>query len=61
MAKKIWESKTVWLAVLQAVASILAVIFSENPTLMAVGWLGTLKSVVDIMVRVFLTGTSVRF
>lgn len=60
MAKRIWQSKTVWLAVLQGVASVLAVILSENPELVTIGWIGAFKSVLDIVVRVFLTGASVR-
>jgi hypothetical protein len=60
MAKKIFQSKTVWLAILQAVAGIFAVILTENPTLVTVGWVGIVKSIVDVAVRVFLTSTAVR-
>lgn len=60
MAKKIWQSKTVWIAILQAIAGVMAVVFAENPGLVTIGWVGVVKSVVDVAVRLFLTSTAVR-
>jgi hypothetical protein len=48
------------LAILQAVAGILAVIVSENPTLATLGWMGVLKSALDVIVRVFLTDSAIK-
>jgi purine-cytosine permease-like protein len=46
-----WKSKTLWIAVAQAVAGIIAVVISENPELQYVGVLVTVKSVLDFYLR----------
>lgn len=49
--KKWYQSKTLWVAVAQAITGILVVIMSENPELKGVGALGIVKSGVDIWLR----------
>lgn len=50
-SKTFWQSKTFWLAVLQAVAGVIAVILTENPQLEMVGGVAILKSVIDTLLR----------
>ena len=49
--KKIFQSKTVWLAIAQAVAGIFTVILTENPELNTLGWVGVVKSIIDVALR----------
>jgi len=49
--KSAWASKTVGVAVLQAVAGVLAALVSANPTLVTVGWVMVVKSVLDVALR----------
>lgn len=51
MAKYIWQSKTVWLAIAQAIAGICLAVFSADPALQATGFGAVVKSVIDIWVR----------
>lgn len=46
--KSIFKSKTVWIAILQAVASVVIVAFTE---LDMVGYVGIVKSALDIATR----------
>lgn len=46
-----YYSKTIWLAIAQAVASILTAIFAQDPALQTVGILGMIKSIADFVVR----------
>lgn len=55
--KKWWESKAVWIAVLQGVAGVLAAILSTDPALKGVGYLAIVKSVIDYFVRVNTTAS----
>ena len=51
MVKIPWyKSKTLWLAVLQAIASLLGTL-STSPEFQTLGWLGIVKSLVDIYLR----------
>lgn len=50
-AKSIHLSKTFWVAVLQAIAGLLAILMADNPTLDLVGFLAVSKSVVDTVLR----------
>lgn len=59
MTKSFLTSRTIWLAILQAVAGVLVVAISENPELGGVGWLMIAKSGVDICIR-FLTTKELR-
>lgn len=62
MSQKRWyTSVTVWLAIAQAVSSLITVIIAEDPTLLTVGWLGTVKSAADIIVRLFMTSRPITF
>ena len=47
--KTLFESRTFWLAVAQAVASVVSVVLTE---LDMVGYVGIVKSIVDIVRRV---------
>ena len=47
--KTLFESRTFWLAVAQAVASVVIVVLTE---LDMVGYVGIVKSIVDIVLRV---------
>ena len=49
--KKWWQSKTIWIAALQAVAGILIAVLNENPALQSVGVIALMKSLVDISLR----------
>jgi hypothetical protein len=49
--KALIESKTFWLAVLQAVIGAIAVFQAAYPDLNAVGWLVIAKSVLDAFLR----------
>ena len=49
--KKIWESKTVWIAVAQGVVGVIVAIISEDPTLKGAGFLAIVKSFIDMWVR----------
>ena len=49
--KQWYKSKTIWTAVLQAVAGILTVVLAEYPALEAVGYILFLKSFVDSALR----------
>jgi hypothetical protein len=53
--KSWYSSKTIWLAVIQAVLGILAAIRVENPSLFDVGVFLILKSVLDIGLRLLTT------
>jgi len=46
--KKLWQSKTVWFAIAQAVVSVLVVVLTE---LDLVGYIGIVKSVADVVLR----------
>ncbi len=60
MAKNIWQSKTVWIAILQGVAGVVATIYAVDPAVATIGWMAVVKSVLDMVVRVFLTDTAVK-
>lgn len=47
--KKWYQSKTIWIAILQAIAGIFVAFSLEYPT---AGWLLTAKSIVDILIRI---------
>jgi len=47
--KSIFESKTVWIAIIQAVVGGLVIFFTEIPDL--VGYVAVVKSVGDILIR----------
>lgn len=47
--KKLWHSRTFWLAVAQAIVSVLVVVFTE---LDLVGYATLLKSLADVYLRV---------
>lgn len=49
--KKWYESKTIWLAVAQAIAGILTAVYAENPALGAAGIGASVKSLLDIYLR----------
>lgn len=50
-AKPWYLSRTVWVAVLQAVLGVLAVVIAENPELGIVGALAVIKSAIDMILR----------
>ena len=52
MQKSWYQSRTIWLAVGQAVAGILAAVFASNPALQDVGWVLVVKSLVDGYFRI---------
>lgn len=47
--KSIFHSRTFWIAVIQAIASVAIVVLTE---LDLIGWVGFVKSFVDILLRV---------
>lgn len=47
-SKPWYESKVIWLAVLQMIAGIVVVLITKYP---AVGWITVAKSIIDIMIR----------
>lgn len=47
-----YKSKTIWLAVSQAMIGILAVVSTEYPELQLAGTVAILKSVIDILLRI---------
>ena len=49
--KKLWKSRTFWVAVLQGVLGIFIVILSEIPELKAVGGFALAKAFLDIALR----------
>jgi hypothetical protein len=53
--KKIWQSKTFWIAILQALTGIVIAFATNYPT---AGWLLVLKSCLDIATR-FITDKGV--
>lgn len=59
MAKKWYQSTTLWLALAQTAASVLAILVAEDPNIAALGWVGIVKSILDAVVRVFLTSKPV--
>ena len=52
MSKSWLASKTVWIAILQAIGGVLIVVYTENPTF---GWAMLSKSVVDVFIRALTT------
>ena len=44
-------SKTIWLAILQGAAGILTAFFAESPDFQSLGYLVTLKAIIDFMLR----------
>lgn len=52
MNKNWWESRTLWLAIGQAVAGVLLVVFSENQGVVDIGWVSIVKSFLDGYLRV---------
>ena len=52
--KKWYLSKTIWLAILQGIAGVLAAYGSENPDIYSIGYILIAKSILDIGLR-FLT------
>jgi len=48
--KSLLSSRTIWLAIIQAIGSVVLVILTEVPSL--VGYVGILKSILDILLRV---------
>ncbi len=51
IAKSIFESKTFWIAVIQAVLGLLAVIVAVDPSIKVAGIIAMLKSILDIINR----------
>ena len=49
--KKVWQSKTVWVAVVTGVVGVLTVIGNENPEFKLVGVIAILKAVLDFAMR----------
>ena len=52
-------SRTIWVALLQGISSIMIAFLSQDPTLAGVGWFMTGKSFVDIFLR-FVTTTEIK-
>lgn len=50
--KNPFKSKTVWIAILQAVAAVLLVVEANDPTLQSVGGWLLAKSGLDILLRI---------
>lgn len=46
-----YKSKTIWLAILQAISGVLLAFFQTNPTIGEVGWFVMTKSVLDVGIR----------
>lgn len=44
-------SKTIWIAILQAIAGVITIIVAQDPSLLTVGWVATLKSISDVIIR----------
>lgn len=55
--KSLFTSKTFLLALVQAIAGIYAAAVMVDPAIATFGWVMILKSVVDILLRVFTTQT----
>ena len=53
--KKWYASRTVWIAVAQAVAGILAALLETNPSLQGVGVIFIVKSALDLALRISTT------
>jgi len=49
--KKWYQSRTVGIAAAQAVAGVLAVIYSVDPTVATIGYVAIIKSVIDFFLR----------
>jgi hypothetical protein len=49
--KKWFESKTIWMAVIQGAVGVFAAVVTANPALATVGWVLLAKSVLDILLR----------
>lgn len=49
--KKLWQSKTLWIAVIQGVIGVMAVIIADNPYPEAMGTLMIMKSLLDVALR----------
>jgi ABC-type arginine transport system permease subunit len=53
---KSWaKSRTVWVAIGQAVVGVLLAVISADPALQQVGWVAAAKSVLDIVLRAMTT------
>ena len=52
MKKPIWKSRTVILAILQAIVGILTAVLAADPDLQKIGGLLMLKSSADLLLRV---------
>ena len=46
--KTIWQSRTLWLAVIQGIAGVIVILETELP---GVGWVAIVKSVLDVLLR----------
>jgi hypothetical protein len=46
-----YTSKTIWIAILQAAAGVVAAFFTYDPALQTVGAVAIVKSVIDIVLR----------
>ena len=46
-----YMSKTIWLAILQGAAGILAAFLAESPDFQSLGYLVALKAIIDFMLR----------
>ena len=53
--KKVLGSKTVWLAIIQALAGILVAVYSVDPAVASIGWVAIVKSGLDIGLRYLTT------
>ena len=53
MKEKAWyESKTIWIAIIQVVAGAAASLLSEDPTIRTAGVIAVVKGVLDVVMRV---------
>lgn len=50
-SKNWYQSKTIWLAVLQGVIGVIVAVTTEYPELATVGWLVLVKSGLDVAIR----------
>ena len=50
--KKLYQSRTFWIAVIQAIIGVLTVAFSEIGAVDALGYVAVLKSFVDVALRI---------
>lgn len=58
MQTKVWyQSKTVWLAILQGIVGILTAVLASDPALKGAGVIATVKSLLDIFIRSETTAT----